>query len=166
MNEKLAHSVIIGSGFGGIGAAIRLRARGHKVTLIERLDQLGGRAQVFEKNGFRHDAGPTVITAPFMFEELFDLLGERMADHVNMVPVAPWYRFHFADGRAFDYGEDMDALRNEIGRFNSADISGYEKLLAASKAIFDVGFTQLADRPFLRFTDYDPANTSADALAL
>ena len=153
MNEKLAHSVIIGSGFGGIGAAIRLRARGHKVTLTERLDQLGGRAQVFEKNGFRHDAGPTVITAPFMFEELFDLLGERMADHVNMVPVAPWYRFHFADGRAFDYGEDMDALRNEIGRFNSADISGYEKLLAASKAIFDVGFTQLADRPFLRFTD-------------
>ncbi len=57
-------SVVIGGGFGGIAAALRLRARGHSVTLVDRCARLGGRAQVFQKDGFTHDAGPTVITAP------------------------------------------------------------------------------------------------------
>jgi len=72
------HSVlVIGAGFGGIASALRMRARGYDVTLIDRLDAIGGRAQVFERGGFRHDAGPTVITAPFLFDELFALFGER-----------------------------------------------------------------------------------------
>ena len=147
------HSLIIGSGFGGIGAAIRMRAKGHRVTLLERLERIGGRAQVFEKDGFRHDAGPTVITAPFMFEELFELLGENLENHLNFVPVNPWYRFYFPDGREFDYGEDIDALKAEIAKFEPRDTAGYDGLLAASKDIFDVGFTKLADQPFLRFLD-------------
>ena len=82
MNEHLPNALVIGSGFGGIGAALRLRALGYHVDLVERLDSLGGRAQVFEKDGFRHDAGPTVITAPFMFEELFSLFDENISDQI------------------------------------------------------------------------------------
>ena len=85
------HSVVVGSGFGGIAAALRMRAKGHQVTLIERLEDVGGRARVFERGGFRHDAGPTVITAPFLFDELFALFGETRSEHLEFVPLDPWY---------------------------------------------------------------------------
>lgn len=147
------HTIVIGGGFGGIGAAIRLRAKGHRVTLLERLDQIGGRAQVFERDGFRHDAGPTVITAPFMFEELFELLGERLQDHLEFVPVDPWYRFYFNDRKTFDYGADLDSLLAQIEAFEPRDVAGYRRLLYASHKIFDVGFTKLAHTPFLKFID-------------
>ena len=115
------------------------------------MDQLGGRAQVFEVQGFKHDAGPTVITAPFLFEELFQLYNEDINDHLSFVPITPWYRYYFHDGRTFDYGHDMDALQGEISKFNPSDVSGYENLLAASQRIFDVGFSKLAHQPFINF---------------
>jgi len=77
--DSATHTLVIGAGFGGIAAALRMRAKGHRVTLVERLDAIGGRAQAFEQGGFRHDAGPTVITAPFLFDELFALFGEKRA---------------------------------------------------------------------------------------
>ena len=88
--------VVIGAGFAGIATALRLRALGYEVTLMERLGSLGGRAQVFERGGYRHDAGPTVITAPFLFDELFELFDEKLSDHLDFVPLDPFYRFHFA----------------------------------------------------------------------
>ncbi len=123
-----------------MAAALRMRALGHHVTLTERLGALGGRAQVFERGGFRHDAGPTVITAPFLFEELFALFGEQLSDVVRMVALDPWYRFHFSDGRQFDYCADMIAMERQIAAFNPADIHGYQCLLEASRKIFEVGF--------------------------
>ena len=95
--------VVIGAGFGGIASALRMRARGYDVTLIDRLSAIGGRAQVFERAGFRHDAGPTVITAPFLFDELFALFGEKREDHVEFRALDPWYRFYFHTGEQFDY---------------------------------------------------------------
>ena len=144
------HAIVVGAGFGGMAAALRLRAKGYRVTLLDRCGQLGGRAQVFERDGFRHDAGPTVITAPFLFDELFALFGERFADHVELVPLKPWYRFCFADGDHFDYGGTLDETLAEIGRISAGDRDGYLRLLEHSKRIFDIGFTQLADKPFNR----------------
>ena len=95
--------LVIGAGFGGIASALRMRARGYNVTLIDRLDAIGGRARVFERGGFRHDAGPTVITAPFLFDELFALFGERREDYVEFRALDPWYRFYFHTGEQFDY---------------------------------------------------------------
>ena len=100
-NAPLA--LVIGSGFGGIASAIRLRAKGYRVKLVDRCQRLGGRAQVFHRGGFQHDAGPTVITAPFLFDELFSLFGEHRQDYVDFIPLEPWYRFHFSNGRIFDY---------------------------------------------------------------
>jgi phytoene desaturase len=146
-------AVVVGGGFGGIAAAIRMKAKGYDVTLIDRCERLGGRAQVFERDGFRFDAGPTVITAPFLFEELFELLGERMSDHVALVPLDPWYRFRFPDGTYFNYGGSVDDTLEEIRRISPEDCSGYLNLVAESKKIYGVGFEQLADQPFDRFTD-------------
>lgn len=143
-------AIVIGAGFGGIAAALRLRAKGYAVTLIDRCPALGGRAQVYEREGFRHDAGPTVITAPFLFEELFALFGERFADHVKLVPLTPWYRFQFADGDTFDYGGTLEATLAEIERIEPRDRAGYLALLEHSRRIYDIGFTQLSAQPFHR----------------
>ena len=144
-------AIVIGAGFGGIAAALRLRAKGYAVTLLDRCAALGGRAQVYEREGFRHDAGPTVITAPFLFEELFALFGERFADHVKLVPLTPWYRFQFADGDTFDYGGTLEATLAEIDRIEPRDRAGYLALLEHSRRIYDIGFTQLSAQPFDRF---------------
>ncbi|NQY32205.1 MAG: phytoene desaturase, partial [Coraliomargarita sp.] len=144
----MSKATVIGGGFGGMAAALRLRAKGHDVTLVDRCPRLGGRAQVFERDGFRHDAGPTVITAPFLFDELFDLFGKKRSDYVDFIPLDVWYRFHFHDGREFDYGGTVDDTLSAIRAFEPADCQGYENLLAHSKRIFDVGFTELADQPF------------------
>lgn len=142
---------MIGTGFGGIAAALRLRAKGYDVIAIDRCPAVGGRAQQFNVEGFRHDAGPTVITAPFLFEELFKLFGEKLSNHVNLVPVKPWYRFHFSDGSEFDYGGTLDETLAEIAKIEPADCEGYLKLLAHSKKIYQVGFEKLSAEPFHKF---------------
>lgn len=145
-------AIVIGAGFGGIAAALRLRAKGYEVTLLDRAKALGGRAQVYHRNGFVHDAGPTVITAPFLFEELFTLFGERFEDHVKLVPLTPWYRFYFSGGEQFDYGGTLEETLSEIERIEPADIAGYLSLVEHSKKIFDVGFTELSAQPFHQFS--------------
>ncbi|MBU2533793.1 MAG: phytoene desaturase [Alphaproteobacteria bacterium] len=146
--EDRSKAVVIGAGFGGMAAALRLRSRGYGVTVIERQACLGGRAQVFERGGYRHDAGPTVITAPFQFAELFELFGKRIEDYVRIVPLDPWYRFRFPDGDKFDYGGTLEQTLGEVRRISPADEAGYLSLLEHSKKLFDVGFTELADKPF------------------
>jgi len=150
-NQNQIKSIVIGGGFGGIAIALRLRSLGHQVTLLERLNSLGGRAQVFNKNGFKHDAGPTVITAPFMFDELFELFGEKRSDYVNFKPLDPWYRFHFNNGKTFDYAQSIEDTKKDMKKFSINDANNYDKLLKASKSIFEVGFTKLAHKPFHSF---------------
>jgi len=140
--------VVIGSGFGGIASALRARAKGLNVTLLERLDTLGGRAQAFEKDGFKHDAGPTVITAPFLFDELFELFGKSSADYYKQVELETWYDFVFEDKKKFSYRGDIEHTYAEIAKFEPNDVAGYKKLLAMSEAIFKIGFEQLSAKPF------------------
>ncbi len=147
----MSHLVVIGGGFGGIAAALRARAKGYEVTLIDRCPRLGGRAQVFERAGYRHDAGPTVITAPFLFEELFELFDKNLSDYITLVPLKPWYRFRFNDGEHFDYGGSMEDTLSEINRLSPPDVENYKKLLEDSRKLYDVGFTQLSDAPFHSF---------------
>ncbi len=146
-------AIVIGAGFGGLAAAIRLGARGYRVTLLERNDQPGGRAAVFHQDGFAFDAGPTIITLPFLFEELWDLCGRRMADDVTLTPLDPCYAVRFADGEIFRCFVDDAAIRAEIARFNPSDVAGFEKLLAESEACFRTGFEGMVDQPFLSLWD-------------
>lgn len=145
-------AVVIGGGFGGMAAALRLRARGYSVTLFERGRQLGGRASVFEREGFLYDGGPTVITAPFLFEELFALFGASLSDHVQLVPLNPWYRFVFHTGETFDYGGSLEETLSEIERISPSDREGYLALLQESRELFELGFNQLSQQPFDRLS--------------
>lgn len=151
--DRQPHAVVIGSGFGGLAAAVRLGARGYRVTVLEKLDAPGGRAYVYRQNGFTFDAGPTIVTAPFLFEELWKLCGRKLSDDVTLKPVSPFYRIRFQDGTSFDYTGDPDAMRSEIARFSPGDVDGYDRYMKASEEIFRVGFEQLGDVPFSKWTD-------------
>ena len=122
-------SLVIGSGFGGIAAALRLRAKGHDVTLVEKHKDLGGRARVFKKNGFIFDAGPTVITAPYLINELFELFNKKSENYINLKPLKTWYRFIFDDGSKFDYSGDEDLMKRQIEIVNKDDMKGYDELV-------------------------------------
>ena len=144
-NKKI---IVIGSGFGGIAAALRMRAKGYEVDLHEKLDQIGGRARQFSRNGFVYDAGPTVITAPYLFRELFEIFNEDIFDFIKFIPLDPWYRFRFHDGTFFNYGPDQDQLLEQIKAIEPKDVNGYLKMLQHAENIFELGYLKLADQPF------------------
>ena len=126
-------AIIIGAGFGGMAAAIRLRKKGYTVEILDRCNNLGGRAQVFNVNGFRHDAGPTLITAPFLFKELFQLYNKNINEYLTFVPLNPWYRFVFDDHTIFDYEQSLDSTIENIRKISPRDAANYPKMLKASK---------------------------------
>ena len=142
------NSIVIGSGFGGIAAAIRLKAKGHKVTLIEKHPDLGGRARVFKRNGFIYDGGPTVITAPYLINELFELFKKDPKDYIELFPLKIWYQFIFEDKSKFNYSGNEIEMKKQIEEISKEDVKGYEKLVNFTKKIFDKGFTELASVPF------------------
>jgi len=146
-------AVVIGAGFGGLALAIRLQASGVQTTLLEGRDKPGGRAYVYEDQGFVFDAGPTVITDPSCLEALFELAGRRMSDYVELLPVTPFYRLCWEDGTIFDYANDQDELDRQIHARNPADVAGYRKFLAYSRAVFAEGYLKLGAVPFLSFRD-------------
>ncbi len=148
--DRRPHAVVIGSGFGGLAAAVRLGARGYRVTVLERLEQAGGRARVHRQDGFTFDAGPTIVTAPQLFEELWTLAGRRLSDDVTLVPMDPFYRIQFADGSSFAYSGDPERMRAEVARFAPDDVAGYERFMAHSRAVCEIGFEQLGHVPFGR----------------
>lgn len=145
--------IVIGSGFGGLGAAVRLAARGYEVEIFEKRDKLGGRAYVYELNGFKFDGGPTIVTAPFMLDDLWALAGKDPKDYFELVKCDPFYRIFDKDGNKFDYNDDEAFILDEIRQRSPEDVDGYQRFIASTKPIFEKGFVELADKPFLHFTD-------------
>jgi phytoene desaturase len=146
--RRQPHALVIGSGFGGLAAAIRLGARGYRVTVLEKLDAPGGRAYVHRQDGFTFDAGPTIVTAPFLFEELWALCGRSMSDDIDLRRTDPFYNIRFDDGEVFEYSGDQQAMRKQVARFSPDDVTGYDAYMRQSEAIYKVGFEQLGHVPF------------------
>jgi phytoene desaturase len=145
--------IVIGSGFGGLAVACRLAARGYDVEIFEKRDKLGGRAYVYEMGGFKFDGGPTVITAPFMFDDIFEAAGRNRADYFKMVPVTPFYRIFDNEKRFFDYNSDPNLIYAQIERWCPEDKDNYRRFIETTRAIFQKGFVELSDQPFLHVGD-------------
>ena len=150
--DKL-RAAIIGSGFGGLSLAIRLRAAGCRTIIFEKRDKPGGRAYVYRDQGFSFDAGPTVITAPDCLGELFSLAGKSMDDYVHLLPVNPFYRLFWQDGFKFDYSDDEALIEEQIAKKSPRDVEGYKNFLSYSKEVFREGYEKLAHAPFLNWSD-------------
>lgn len=151
--DSRPRAVVIGSGFGGLAAAIRLSCKGYAVSIYEKLDAPGGRAYVHRQDGFTFDAGPTIITAPFLLEELWALCGKHMQDHVDLRPMAPFYRIRFADGSTFDYSGDEEAMCEQIAKFSPADVPGYKRLMESAERCRVLGFVEMGAVAFDTFKD-------------
>lgn len=142
-HDKRPTAIVIGSGFGGLAAAVRLSCKGYRVQVLEKQDQAGGRAAVWRRDGFTFDAGPTIVTAPYMLEELWAMCGRRLADDVTLIPTTPFYRIRFDDGSHFDYGSDQQANRDQIKKINPSDLAGYEAFIKEAEACYQLGFQEL-----------------------
>jgi phytoene desaturase len=149
--SKILNAAVIGSGFGGLAAAIRLQSQGVQTTLFEKRDQPGGRAYVYRQDGFTFDAGPTVITAPHCLEELFELSGRKLSDSVDLLPVDPFYQLCWDDGKRFHYNGDLSRTLKEIAEHSPEDVEGYKQFVQYSKKVFEAGYEELVHVPFLDF---------------
>ncbi len=162
--DRRSHAVVIGSGFGGLAAAVRLGARGYRVTVLERLEAPGGRASVHRQDGFTFDAGPTIITAPYLFEDLWRLCGRDMADDIDLRSIDPYYRLVFDDGEVIDCHADPAAMKAEIARIAPGDLAGYDRFMARSREMCKIGFEKLGHVPFMSL--WDLAKNAPDLLSL
>jgi len=149
MTSPKPRAAVIGSGFGGLSLAIRLQSSGFDVTVIEARDKPGGRAYVWEDEGFIFDAGPTVITDPDCLKELFSISGRKIEDYVDLLPVNPFYRLVWEDGDVFDYVNDQAELDRQIAARNPADVEGYRRFHAYSEELYQKGYVELGAVPFL-----------------
>ncbi|MEC8882245.1 MAG: phytoene desaturase family protein [Pseudomonadota bacterium] len=140
--------IVIGGGFGGIASALRARKLGYDVTIFDKASKLGGKAQVYTHGEFKHDAGPTVITAPFLIDELFELFNKKREDYIQFIRLTTWYQFRFSDNTLFNYGGSINDTLEEINKISPNDKKGYLSLLEASKKIYNIGFEKLATKPF------------------
>jgi len=146
-------AVVIGTGFGGLAAAIRLSVKGYRVQMLEKLDAPGGRAYVHKQDGFTFDAGPTIITLPHLIGELFTLCGREMKDHVDLRLMSPFYRIRFDDGTHFDYSNNDEEMLAQIEQLSPEDVQGFKNLMVASERCFQLGFVELGMVPFETFGD-------------
>jgi phytoene desaturase len=153
LGPRQPKAVVIGSGFGGLAAAIRLLAKGYDVQVLEKLDAPGGRAYVHRQDGFTFDAGPTIITAPFLLEELWALCGRRMEQDLTLKPLDPFYRIRFDDGTWFDYNSNPEGMRREVARFSPEDVEGFENFLKEAEKCYQLGFEGLSWKAFDSIAD-------------
>ncbi len=152
MTKKQKEIIVVGGGFGGLSAAIRLAASGHNVTLYDKRDKLGGRGYQYEVNGFKFDGGPTVITAPYMFDELFALGNKKREDYFDLIALDPFYRIFNEKGEAYNYFRDIDKAKSEVARFSPDDVEGFERFVNSTVEVFK-RFHPLTEKPLLKFTD-------------
>lgn len=155
MSERRKGSaIVIGGGFGGLATAIRLQAAGHAVTLVEARERLGGRAYQLKKDGFTFDMGPSLITAPHLLDDLWRAAGRSLEEDVTLLPLSPFYRIYFHDGRYFDYWGTPAEDEAEIAKFEPRDVQGYRSFLADTQRIYERAFADLADQPFLTLNGF------------
>lgn len=141
--------VVVGAGLGGLATAIRLLAAGRNVTVIERESVPGGRAGIWTAAGYQFDTGPTVLTMPGLIEDLFNLLGEQMADSLTLLPLDPLYRTYFPDGSQLDVHADPDAMAAEItSTIGAKEADGYRRFVEFVRRLYDVEMSAFIDRNF------------------
>ncbi len=148
-----AHALVVGAGLGGLASAMRLGARGYRVTLIDRLDVPGGRGSAIWKDGHRFDLGPTIVTVPQVLKELFAVCGRKLHEEIDLRPLDPFYEIRWPDGSTFTATGSTDRMVDEVARLSPGDVNGYRKFLRDSEARYWFGFEDLGRRSMHRLRD-------------
>ena len=128
---------VIGSGFGGLGIALRLQARGYQVEIFEKNEMAGGHANQIKEKGYTFDMGPSLITAPQILESLFSVVNKKLEDVLDLHYLDPFYRVYFHDKSYIDYNANREEMINQIKKFNEKDAKSYDKFIKFSKEIYE-----------------------------
>ena len=141
-----ADAIVIGAGLGGLAAAMRLGAKGYRVTVVDRLDMPGGRGSSITQAGYRFDLGPTIVTVPKVLRELWAACGRDFDRDVDLRAMDPFYEIRWPDGSHFTARQSTDAMRAEVARLSPSDLPGYDKFLKDSERRYTFGFEDLGRR--------------------
>ncbi|MEO0342622.1 MAG: phytoene desaturase [Pseudomonadota bacterium] len=152
-SDPRPHAVVIGAGFGGLAAAMRLGAKGYRVTVMDRLDIVGGRASSITQGGHRFDLGPTIITVPQVFEELWQDCGRDFHKDVLLHKMDPFYEIRFEDGSKFSASDDLAKLRRQVAQIAPGDLAGFDRFMKDAEARYAFGFEKLGKRPLDKLWD-------------
>src|SRR6056297_1413123 len=148
--DPRSEAIVIGAGLGGLAAAMRLGAKGYRVTVLDKLDVVGGRASSMTENGHRFDLGPTIVTVPEVFRKLWAACGRDFDEDVDLRPLDPFYEIRWPDGSRFAARQDSDAMRAEVARLSPSDVAGYDRFLKDSERRYWYGFEDLGRRSMHR----------------
>ena len=147
--ESGRSAVVIGSGFGGLSAAVRLQAAGVSTKIFEKRDRIGGRAYQHVEQGYVFDMGPSLITAPQVINSVFQAAGRELTDYVDLLPLDPFYRVHFHDGSSLEYVGDSERMKAQMRAFDPRDAARLDDFLSAIKPIYESVITdRLGSKPF------------------
>jgi phytoene desaturase len=138
-------AVIIGGGLGGLAAGLRLAGAGWRVTVCEQGATFGGKMNAWAGGGFRFDTGPSLITMPWVFAELFEAAGGRMEEHLEMLPMHPLAEYVFDDGTRFTYTASMPEWLGTVGQLDGRDVEGFLRFLKLGARLYEV-----SEKTFLR----------------
>jgi len=142
-------AVVIGAGFGGLATAVRLQAAGMQVTVLEKREQVGGRAYQLQDSGYVFDMGPSLVTAPYIIDSVFRSAGRSLGDYVDLVPLDPFYRVFFHDRSSIDYVGEPSRMKEQMRRFNAGDADRFDDFMAAIQPIHEAVIDdRLGGRPF------------------
>jgi phytoene desaturase len=153
MPTAASRAIVIGAGLGGLAAAMRLGAKGYSVTVIDRLDTVGGRGSSISMDGHRFDLGPTIVTVPEVFRALWAACGRDFDADVDLRPLDPFYEIRWPDGSHFTARGDTDAMVAEVRRLSPGDVDGYLRFLKDSQRRYVVGFEGMVAEPMHRLWD-------------
>ncbi|MEM1272504.1 MAG: phytoene desaturase [Pseudomonadota bacterium] len=146
-------AIVIGAGLGGLASAMRLGAKGYRVTLIDRLDMAGGRGSAVYRGGHRFDLGPTIVTVPQVFRELWAATGRDFDADIDLRPIDPFYEIRWPDGSRFTARQDTEAMRAEVARLSPQDARGYDRFLRHAEARYSFGFEELGRKSMHKLWD-------------
>jgi phytoene desaturase len=151
--DPRSEAIVIGAGLGGLSAAMRLGAKGYRVTVLDRLDRVGGRGSSITEGGHRFDLGPTIVTVPEVFRKLWAACGRDFDADVDLRPLDPFYEIRWPDGSHFTARSDTDAMVEEVRRLSPGDVKGYLRFLKDSHRRYVVGYEGMVAEPMHRLWD-------------
>lgn len=142
--------IVIGSGFGGLATAIRLKSLGLEVTILEKNENVGGHASQLKLSGYTFDMGPSLITAPSIIESVFQAAGRNMANYMNLIKLDPYYRIYFHDKSYVDYSGDNEDMKVQMAKYDPRDAKNFDRFMYECKKIYDAVITDgLGSEPFM-----------------
>ena len=147
--SELRTAIVIGAGFGGLAVANRLQASGVDVTLLEKREEIGGRAYQLRDSGYTFDMGPSLITAPHIIDSIFSAAGKNLREYVDLMPLDPYYRIYFHDGTHIDYVGDAERMKAQMAQFDPEDAANFDGFMDEIRPIYDAVIgDRLGSKPF------------------